>query len=146
MKVEKVGIVRQAGFTLIELMVTVAIVGFLTMIAIPSYEDFMVRARCSDGYEALTSVAQSQERYYLNNYSYTTSFTTLGYGTAAQLSSEEYYTVALQACASGGITACVEVTATGRNAQSNANTLYLNTRGDKRSLDGFTTVNGWECN
>ena len=39
---------KQQGFTLIELMITVAIVGILAAIAIPSYQDFTVRARVSE--------------------------------------------------------------------------------------------------
>ena len=142
----KIGHTIHLGFTLIELLITIAIIAIIAVIAIPSYNDFMERARCSDGQEALTSIAQSQERFYLNNYSYTTSFATLGYGTAGTLSSEGYYMLSLGTCTTGGIDNCVAITATGTGVQSGTNTLSLNSRGLKAYTEGTTTSSGWVCN
>lgn len=54
---------HQSGFTLIELMITVAIIGLLVSIAFPSYQDSVRRSKRAEGRAALASLMQQQERY-----------------------------------------------------------------------------------
>lgn len=49
MKIIKIKNTLQHGFTLIELMITVAIVGILSAIALPAYQDYMIRAQITEG-------------------------------------------------------------------------------------------------
>ena len=58
------------GFTLIELMVTIAIVGILASIAYPAYRAQVLRAQRTDATAALLRVAAAQERFYLQNNTY----------------------------------------------------------------------------
>ena len=58
------------GFTLIELMITVAVVGILAAIAYPSYQDSVRKARRADAKSALLDAAQRQERFFTENNQY----------------------------------------------------------------------------
>lgn len=53
-----------SGFTLIELMIVVVIVGILAMVAYPSYTRYMIQARRSDGQAALLRIAAAQEKFF----------------------------------------------------------------------------------
>ena len=58
------------GFTLLELLITVAIAAVLAAIALPSYQDYVTRARRLDGQTTLLEAAQFMERFYTQNGSY----------------------------------------------------------------------------
>lgn len=64
------GAQRARGFTLIELMVAVAIVGILVGIAVPSYQDSVRKSRRGQVKADLAEAAQAMERYYTTNNTY----------------------------------------------------------------------------
>ena len=60
----------QKGFTLIELMITVAVIGILAAIAYPSYQQYVLRANRAEAQAVLSETAQFMERYFTTNGTY----------------------------------------------------------------------------
>lgn len=60
----------QRGFTLIELMVVVAVVGILAAVAYPSYREFVAKSRRAQAKTVLLSAQQWMERFYTENFRY----------------------------------------------------------------------------
>lgn len=58
------------GFTLLELMIVVAVAGILFAVAMPAYQDFVRKGRRAEAREALLRIMQAQERWRSNNVSY----------------------------------------------------------------------------
>ena len=58
---------RQTGFTLIELMLVVVVLGILVSLGVPSYRQYVQRANRVDATAALLRLAANQERFYLQN-------------------------------------------------------------------------------
>ena len=83
---------KQHGFTLIELMIVVVILGIIAAFAIPSYQDHMRKTRRSDAKSALSDLAARQEQFFLDNKTYTTVLADLN---ATATSPEGYYTIAI---------------------------------------------------
>ena len=69
---------RSSGFTLIELMITVAIVAILVSVALPNYQQYVRRGVRSAGQQLLADISQREEQYFLDARQYAN-----GIGTAA---------------------------------------------------------------
>lgn len=72
------------GFTLIELMVAVAVLGVIVAIAYPAHIEFVERSRRAEAQEALQNVATLEEQFYTHNKGYTTSLSDLGVSAATE--------------------------------------------------------------
>jgi len=131
---------KSDGFTLIELMIVVVIVGIIAAIGYPQYGQYVLRAGRAEGAAALLSLMERQEVHYRDQLSYATVLTNLGYPNTTLASETGRYQLTAGTCASGTINRCVLLVATptpgGKQAADNtgANSdgvLTLNSRGAK---------------
>ena len=129
------------GFTLIEVMIVVAILGIITAIAFPSYVEYVRKGKRADAKVELLRLAQMQESFFVQNLSYAKDFTSAanagGLGLTAPVKSEQgEYSMILNAtpggCGGTSVSPCTgfTLTADAGTAQS----------GDAKCLD-FTLTN-----
>lgn len=76
---------RDSGFTLIELMIVIAVIGILAAIAIPNYSEYVTRSRISEAVSALSQMSTKLEQHYQDNRSYTTACAAAGTAAVAAL-------------------------------------------------------------
>ena len=74
---------KSRGFTLMEIMIVVAIVGILSAIAIPQYSKYVVKSKRTEATAMLMEIANKQVRYHADNNSYASKIGQLGYGADA---------------------------------------------------------------
>jgi len=133
----------QNGFTLIEMMVVVMIIGILAAIAYPSYQEYVLRGYRSEGMALLNDAAARQERYYAQTNNYVTSDSDIEkLGLNASSSSGRYELSVSNPDGSGGYL----LTATPQGAQTadtKCGDLLLNARG-VRSV-GVSGANANDC-
>lgn len=92
------------GFTLIELMIVVAVAALLLTIAVPSYQDSVRKSRRAEAVEALTRLLQAQERFRANNPQYATTFAALAASPPAPANATQNYDLVINAADAGGYT------------------------------------------
>jgi type IV pilus assembly protein PilE len=136
-----------AGFTLVELMVTIVIATILLSIAIPAYTSQIRKSRRTDARTAVLDLAAREERFFSTNAAYTNSAQNLGYGSTGTVSSMSvgsgYYTVTVTApvpAAGTPPTFTVTATATGSQAADTQCTTFSvdNTGAQTSSNSGGT--------
>ena len=127
---------KQKAFTLIELMVTVAIVGILASIAYPSYQDSVMKSRRADAQGALLGYANTMERHFTVNNTYIGAPTNPG---------TAYYDITVSTNpAVTASTYTLNAAPTGMQVNDKCGTLTLTHTGDKGVTgSGVTAADCW---
>lgn len=157
----------QKGFTLIEVMIVVAIVAIITAIALPSYTQHVRKAKRTDAKVELLRIAQLQESYFVQNLTYADSLhiEAGGLGLAATgediKSEQEEYVITISAgravtttntagsCDGTSTSACTSYTLTatpqGGQANDGCNKFTLSNTGAKDVVDELTGYDVQRC-
>ena len=141
---------RSAGFTLIELMIVAVIVGILAAIAVPAYQNYVMRSRRTDAFNVLTSLSQAQERWRSNNPSYADNLATLLPDQSAAtvfLSPDKHYAVTMAPYAATGVASYAvgyQITATPASGDtqtrdSACSSIYIQVSGGNLTYSSPTT-------
>lgn len=125
---------KTGGFTLIELMITVAIVAILAAIALPSYQQYVIRSKRSAAQAQMMDIANRQQQFLLANRNYAdkAALTASGYALPAEVSSNYSYDITLSTTGVPGYT--LTLTPIPLGSQSGDGALTLNSEGVKTPL------------
>lgn len=119
-----------AGYTLMEVMITVAIVGILSAVAVPAYTDYVTRGRLAEAFTALGGAQASAEQFWANNRTY------VGFDASSSFpAATTNFTYAL----SGASTSAYTITATGQSKA--AGFVYTINQAGTKATTGSPT--GW---
>ncbi|MDR8014851.1 type IV pilin protein [Ectopseudomonas guguanensis] len=137
---------KSAGFTLIEVMIVVAIIGIIAAIGYPSYQEHVRKARRADAQTALMELAQFMERHYTANGRYLTSANaapTLPFTEAPKDGASKSYDLAFAASSPTANSYTLQATPKNSMAGDKCGTLTLTNTGAKGQATGATMADCW---
>lgn len=139
---------RQKGFTLMELMITVGIIGVLIGIAYPSYTEYMYKSRRSEARTVLMQLVAKQEQFFQDNRRYSNNFTEIGNVTARSVTAANvitengYYTITINRPTLYTYTLTAAPTAGTSQSNDQCKTLTIDQDGTK-DFTPLTAKNCW---
>ncbi len=131
-RAQGVGAGRPAGFTLVELMTVVAIIAILAAIALPGYQQYIVRANRTAAQSLMLDLANREHQYFAANRTYATS-AQLGFAMPADVS--PYYTAAIALVAGPPPGFAIAFTPVAGSAMASDGALMLDGAGKKTPAD-----------
>ena len=116
----------QKGFSLIELMIAVAVIGILAAVAYPAYQDYVIRSKRGDAITALTDLRIAQEKFRANNIEFASAANNVG-GTDYSVSPGGYWDVEILTSDSANFTA--RATNKSPHSDPDCSSFYVNRSG-----------------
>ncbi len=133
---------KQQGFSLIELMIAVVIIGIISAVAIPNYRDYVTRSRVPEATSELGNLRVRMEQFFQDNHTYPTGgcvvAPTAATATTLQVPLGDSFDFS---CATTATT--FTVTATGKNTMDGFQYTIDNFNGKASNFSGTASANGW---
>ena len=128
---------KTAGFTLIEVMIAVAIVAIVAAVAFPSYRQYVVRTNRSAAQSAMMDIANREQQHLLANriYADTAALEDAGYSLPPEVSANYSWEVEVEAPDDGPPTFVITLTPIAGRGQASDVVLTLDERGVKTPLE-----------
>ncbi len=139
---------KKNGFTLIELMITVAIIGILTSVGYPSYQNHIKKAKRSEAQAALVSMATAMEQWRVennNNYSGVTAATVFAAQVPTDGTGTKTYDLDIPSTTLTSTSYVLKATPAGTQADDDCGDLTLDSTGVKGAIkSGVAVANCWD--
>ncbi len=132
---------KQFGFTLIEVMIVVVIIGILASIAFPSYQEYVIRGNRAEGQALLADAAARQERYFAQNTTYADNVSKLN---MTDESPNKHYKVSVTSADSNSYALTAQAQGSQASRDTKCGNLTLDSTGERGKSGSAAVADCWK--